>query len=92
MRQELPNVMQEIRRYNTELAAKLESNGYFVTSSDIGPLMQINRLMMVMVRCGNGRFVCPVQDVTHFLNIIKEHSEMKGPLQGDYVRDVSIPS
>ena len=42
------------------------------------------RLIHVLVRCGNGRFVCSAQDVKHFINIIENSKQ-------DYVRDISLP-
>jgi hypothetical protein len=70
-------------------------------------LEKIDRSLVVLVRCGNGRFLCPVQDVRHFMAIIEEHYRFKGNGKGvipmadyakmegehpDYVRDVSLPA
>ena len=43
------------------------------------------RLLQCVVRCGNGRFVCPLQDVSHFVEIIEREGS-------DYIRDVSLTS
>lgn len=42
------------------------------------------RMTPVLVRCGNGRFTCPAQNVAHFVGII-ENSNGE-----DHVRDVSL--
>lgn len=74
-----------IRAANQPLAKKLEDNGGFLMQQDVAELVQIDRLMLVLVRCGNGRFMCPVQDVNHFCEII-------GRENSDHVRDVSLPA
>ncbi len=56
----------------------------FVLDVDVPHLIKEDRLQLVLVRCGNGRFLCPVQDLDHFVNIITKEDS-------DYVRDVSIP-
>jgi hypothetical protein len=56
----------------------------FITEDQIDELIEKNRLMKVLVRCGCGRFVCPVQDVRHFISIIQKEGS-------DYIRDISIP-
>lgn len=87
----------KIRRANPRLANKIVSQNGYVLDDDVDALIRVDRLMMVYVRCGCGRFMCSVQDLRHFLTIIKEHSEFKSkrdrnPMAGDYVRDVSIPA
>lgn len=88
--------IEEIRRADSELAQIIEERCGFITSEDVSKLRKINRLMPVLVRCGAGRFTCPVQDLDHFITIIDEHAKMKSaatnqPMAGDYVRDVSLP-
>jgi hypothetical protein len=87
----------KIAAVNPALADKIAKQGTFLTEEDVPEVQKIDRLMLVLVRCGNGRFLCPVQDVTHFINIIEEHSKLKEekigkPLQGDHIRDVSFPA
>lgn len=41
------------------------------------------RLWPVLVRCGGGRFTCPVQDVEHFVQVV-------GASGLDSVRDVAL--
>lgn len=86
--------IEKIRRANPNLAKTIETRCGFVTDQDIPELTKIDRMMLVLVRCGNGRFLCPVQDVQHFVQIIEEHSELKGHdlRTTDYVRDVSLPA
>lgn len=60
------------------------NNGGFLTSfSEEAELANHDRLRQVLVRCGNGRFVCAIQDVGHFRGIINRDGQ-------DYVRDVSL--
>ena len=63
----------------------VKANGGFLRDVDIDQLAQQDRLRQVLVRCGNGRFVCAAQDVKHFIGIIKRDGQ-------DYVRDVSLPT
>lgn len=86
-----------IRKANSELASRIEKQGGFLNDEQVPELIKIDRLMLVLVRCGNGRFLCPVQDLNHFIGIIEEHSKLvenvSKPLESsDYVRDVSLPS
>ena len=55
----------------------------FITDADLPAVIAEDRLQMMIVRCGNGRFVCPAQDVAHFIAIIEKEGS-------DYIRDVSI--
>jgi hypothetical protein len=61
----------------------LDTKCGFVTDADVPGLVAEDRFTQVLVRCGCGRFVCPVQDVAHFVKIIENEGS-------DYVRDVSI--
>lgn len=91
----LPAKWALICRMDRTLANKIQGQDFFLSIEDCAALEKIDRLLQVLVRCGNGRFVCAVQDVKHFIHIINEHRQkvfgddiMKG---GDYVRDVSLP-
>lgn len=55
----------------------------FLKSEDIAPLIAIDRLCYVLVRCGGCRFTCAAQDVEHLIKCVSAG--------GDYVRDVSFP-
>jgi len=65
---------------------KLDNHGGFLSSDDVEHLVKgannAGRLVPVLVRCGNCRFVCAAQYVQTIIGYV-----MKG---GDYVRDVSL--
>jgi len=84
----LPTIFPRIQHANPTLARKLESQGFFVTDADIDGLVAISRHALVLVRTGNGRFLCPVDTVRHFVKVIDGTDPANG---GDYVRDVSLP-
>ena len=63
----------------------VKSNGGFLSETAIDIIAHHDRLRQVLVRCGNGRFTCAVQDVKHFMAIIERDGQ-------DYVRDVSLPT
>lgn len=71
--------MNALQRYFLNLA----SQGYFVTERDLPELIKLNRLCLLLVRCGQGRFLCPAQDLQHFMQCVEAGK--------DYVRDVSVP-
>lgn len=88
---------QKIYTANPTLATTIAERGGFIKENEIDALIAVDRLMLVLVRCGNGRFLCPAQDVKHFIGIIEEHARLKQektgqPMQGDHVRDVSLPN
>ena len=55
----------------------------FLSQARLAELAEADRLRMVLIRCGGGRFLCPAQDAAHFIDAIDGR---------DYVRDVSLPS
>jgi hypothetical protein len=58
--------------------------GYgFLTEDDLKELVAIDRMQACLVRCGNGRFSAPAQDIQHFVDIVTASGK-------DHVRDVSI--
>ena len=59
--------------------------GFLTTKEDEEKLIAEDRLQTVLVRCGGGRFICPVQDLQNFIDIINAEGS-------DYVRDVSVQS
>jgi len=77
-------ICRNLRIHNKTLADKIEKQDYFLDNEDIKGLAVWDRHMQLLVRCGNGRFVCSAQDVIHFCDII-DKSEV------DYVRDMSLP-
>ena len=89
--------VQKVYASNPTLADKINGQHTFLTEEDIAEVEKIDRHMLVLVRCGNGRFLCPVDCVNHFIGIIEEHAKLKEektgkPLQGDHIRDVSFPA
>ena len=61
------------------------TGGFLTHPDDEVKLIAEDRLQPVLVRCGGGRFSCPVQDLQHFIDIITREDS-------DYVRDVSVTS
>lgn len=57
--------------------------GFIQSEAQLKEIVKENRLHPCLVRCGNGRFTCPAQDVKHFVEIINATSL-------DYVRDISV--
>lgn len=57
-----------------------------ITSDLVGELTQHEegRKLQVLVRCGRERFVCPVECLETVIGAVE--------VEGDYVRDVSIPA
>jgi len=55
----------------------------FVQDIDLPEIIAHKPLQPLLVRCGNGRFVCPAQDLEHFTGIITREGT-------DYIRDVSL--
>jgi hypothetical protein len=91
------NALRKIAAVNPSLSNTLRSRGGFIMESELPELERVDRLMLLLVRCGCGRFMAPVQDVKHFTTIIAEHSKLKQAeageeYAGDYVRDVSLPA
>ncbi len=92
--------IQQIRQVNPELARKIETDQHgYILAADVEPLIAVNRLMLVLVRCGNGRFLTPIQNLNHFMGIIADHAKRVEAETGellnantDYVRDVSLPA
>lgn len=87
----------EIQKVNPKLASQIAERGGFLLDTMIPDLIKINRMMMVLVRCGASRFTCPVDCVKHLVGIIDEHRELKqatsgGEIGTDYIRDISLPA
>jgi len=61
----------------------IRNDGFITNDDELAAVIKENRLMPIIVRCGNGRFVCPAQDVKHFIKIINDSGM-------DHVRDISI--
>lgn len=63
----------------------IKENDGFLRDIDLKLLAEQDRLRMILVRCGNGRFLAPAQDVKHFIDIIERD-------KSDYIRDISLPT
>jgi hypothetical protein len=61
------------------------TNGGFITDENLDDIILFNRLQPILVRCGNGRFTAPAQDIRHFVDIITKEGS-------DYIRDLSLPA
>jgi len=77
--------LETIRANDSTLARIIERQGYCLTMEQVEQIQKINRSMKILVRCGNGRFLTPAQDVKWFTEIIEREGT-------DYVRDLSLPS
>lgn len=86
--------LERIAASDSALAETIRRRHGFIGSAEIDRLIAIDRLMPVLVRCGGGRFTCPVQDVRHFMEIIRVAAENSSHWSetDEYVRDVSIPA
>jgi len=84
-----PN-LEGVAKADPELARAIADRGGFVTEDEIPKLTEISRMLKVLVQCGCGRFTCSVQDVKHFIDIIKRDAEANNGDRGDYVRQVSL--
>jgi hypothetical protein len=56
----------------------------FVSQDDLKEIVQINRLELLLVRCGGCRFMAPAQDIERLIKLVESSGE-------EYVRDVSFP-
>lgn len=90
----MPPSLPIIRAKSPILARRIENQGYMLTQDDVKSLQALFPHMMLLVRCGKGRFMVKAQDCEHFTNIIREHAEMKNNdfMTTDHVRDVSLPA
>ena len=67
------------------LLKKIDANGGFLNETDISDLAELDRLRMVLVRCNNGRFLCPAQNVAWFSDLLESTGK-------EWVRDMSLPT
>lgn len=90
-----PNIV-KVNRQDPKLANAIVERGGFIVDDEVARLIEIDRMMIVMVRCGCGRFMCPVQDMKHFINILERDAKANDEklsertVDTDYVRDVSL--
>ena len=55
----------------------------FITDAELPEVIKEKPQQLILVRCGNGRFLAPADQVKHFIDIIERE-------KSDYIRDVSI--
>jgi len=94
-----------IRKANPQLFQKLETNYNCITAEDVDPLTSIDRFMPCLVITNMGRFTTAVQNVTHYVNMIRQHAILlekqwdlancfteidKPKIFGDWVRRVEL--
>lgn len=72
-----------IDRCDPALGSAIRAQHGFVTEPQLKRLKQVCPTLMLLVRCGNGRFLAKAQDVQWFVDIITKEGT-------DYVRDVSV--
>jgi len=72
----------KIKKYDHHLASKIEEQHGFLTSGDIERLSDFLPDHMVLIRCGNGRFITRASSANHFVDVVR--------CSHDYVRDVSL--
>ncbi len=72
-------------KQKTEIERIKKENHVFIASDDdLAAVVRENRLESLLIRCGDGRLVCPAQDVKNFVKMINNH-------ETNYVRDISFP-
>ena len=69
----------------SDLLTKINAQGGFLNETDINDLAELDRLRLVLVRCNNGRFMCPSQDVAWFSDLLESTGK-------EWVRDVALPT
>ena len=67
------------------LADRLSNDHGFLRDTELAELARLDRLRLVLVRCGACRFTCAAQDARHLIDIIRADGR-------DYVRDISLPA
>jgi len=75
----------KLRQAYPQMADAIMNEGGFITDLQLTELVKASPKLLLLVRCGAGRFLVNADSVKHFCDII-------GREGSDYVRDVSIPS
>ena len=65
------------------LANRLSNDHGLLRDTELAELARLDRLRLVLVRCGACRFTCAAQDARHLIDIIRADGR-------DYVRDISL--
>ena len=69
----------------SDLLKKIDAQGGFLNETDINALAELDRMRLVLVRCNNGRFLCPAQNAAWFSDLLESTGK-------EWVRDVSLPT
>lgn len=79
----MPRGFEKIKSAKPALGYKIAEQCYFVTKEDVEEIAKIDRNILLLVRCGCGRFLTPADSVNHFVDVINSSEH-------EYVRDVSF--
>ncbi len=90
-----------LQRLNPILHAKIGRQHFCIDTNDLNELIKLDRLTPVLIKCGNGRFTCPAQDVIHWIDIIDSQRKLAEAIiatqkpgsmtiETDYVRSVEM--
>lgn len=77
-------LFEEIVESMDTVLKRAKANHGFLTLNDVRVIEKENRMMMLLVRCGNCRFLAPAQNIKWLIDIIERDGK-------EYVRDISIP-
>lgn len=81
-----------LEKADPALCRKISRQSGCLTREDVAKVVKGDRLCRLLVRCSNGRFIAPAQDVLHFIAIIEEHDKLvpQDNKNRDFVRDIQI--
>ena len=68
-----------------DVLKRIDKQGGFLTTAELTALVAADKMRMVLVRCNNGRFLCPAQNVAWFSDLLTSTGK-------EWVRDVSLPT
>lgn len=76
---------EEIVESLSQVLARAKANHGFLTLNDVRVIAKEDRSKMLLVRCGNSRFLAHADNIKWLIDIIERDGQ-------EYVRDISIPS
>jgi hypothetical protein len=95
------NANTERLRLALPAVARFHDENGGLTADHVAEIAQKMPHFLLLIRCGNGRFLTPAQNCKHFIDIIErdykaleaKHGGVLAAAQAgaDYVRDVSVP-
>lgn len=96
--QALSPKLNRINRTNPDLAKRIDGQMGYLVKDDLVELTKVDRFTQVLLRCGRGRYTCPVQDAQNLIDCLEFGMKMAKEATGqelspvtDYVRDISLP-